>query len=84
MSVISYCLISSMIVFVKIYDVEICLYKPWRPKGFLQFKIIMSYSYLFLLHLNIYVMDLRSLNMFNFLSAGIDIRRQNLTSDSDV
>ena len=37
-------------------------------------------SYLFPLHLNTYVMGLRSLCIFYFFSAGIDFWRQNLTS----
>ena len=37
-------------------------------------------SYLFPLHLNTYVMGLQSLWIFYFFSAGIDFRRQNLTS----
>ena len=52
------------------FDAEIYFNKPWEPNSCL-------------FHLNTYVMGLRSLYIFNYLSAGTDFRRHNLTS-SDV
>ena len=58
------------------------LYKPWIYKGFFQFEIIINVLAMFSLHLNTYVMGLRPLYIyiFHYFSAGIDCRRQNLTS----
>ena len=61
------------------------LYKPWRPEGFSNLKLSMlSYtSWLFPLHLNIYVrgnLSIRPSYILYSCSAGIDFRRQNLTS----
>ena len=59
-------------------EIALITYKPWRcvfsiwnhPKWL---------SWLFMIHLNTYVMDLRPLWLFHFYSVGIDFRRQNLT-----
>ena len=48
---------------------------------FFQLEIIINvFVVSFLLHLNTYAMDLRPLQMFISFNAGIDLRRQNLTS----
>ena len=54
----------------------------YGDQRFFYFEIIINVllSWLFSLHLNTYVMGLRPLSMCNSFSAGIDLRRQNLTS----
>ena len=58
------------------------MYKPWRTNVFFQFEVSINVliSQLFSLHLNTYVMGLWLLYIFYSFSAGIDFRRQNLTS----
>ena len=60
------------------YNAEIFFYIPWRPKVFFYFKIIINV--LFSPHLNTYVMGLRPLEIFIFISVGTVFRRQILTS----
>ena len=44
------------------YSAEYILYnEPWNPKGFIQFEIIINVLVSFLIHLNTYVMGVRSL-----------------------
>ena len=50
-----------------------------EAKGFFQFEIIIN-AFLFLIHLNTYVMGLRPLEIFLFLQCGDLCRRQNLMS----
>ena len=61
------------------YNAGIFLYKPWRPKGFFQFEIIInvlvssaSFEYTYLCY--------EYVAIINIFSAGIGIRRQNLMS----
>ena len=57
---------------------EIPSYKPWRPKGFIRFKII---TYVFSFYLNTYVMCQRPLKKNVLLQCGgIVFSHQNLTS----
>ena len=64
------------------------LFEPWRPKGFIQFEIIINVlvsSFWFIWIPMLWVYDLYK--YFYSYSAGMDFRRQNLTlqsSDSDV
>ena len=66
------------------YNAEIFSYKPWRPKGFFQFKIIInvlviSFRFIWIPVLWVY----GHYKYFYSYSAGIDFRRQILTSKVD-
>ena len=59
----------------------ICLWKPWRPKGYFQFEIIInvlvsSFQFIWIPMLWVY----HHYKYAYSYSAGIDFRRQNLTS----
>ena len=56
------------------YNAELFLYKPWRPKGYFQFEIVIN---VLVSSFRIIVMGLRPLYIF---SAGTVFIRQNLTS----
>ena len=63
------------------WSAEMFLYKPWRPKGFSQFKVIIKVlvsSFWFIWIPMLWVYD--NYNYFYSYSAGIDFSRQNLTS----
>ena len=62
-------------------NAEICLYKPWRQKGYFQFENLMNdllSSFRFIWIPMLWVYDHQK--YFYSFSAGIDFRRQNLTS----
>ena len=63
------------------YNADLVLYKPWRPKGFYQFEIVKNalvnyFRFIWIPMLWVYV----HYKYFHSYSAGIDFRRQNLTS----
>ena len=66
-----------------LYSAEIVLYKSWRPEGYFQFEIIInilvSAPFKYICHESANY-NLFSYNLFNYFSAGIDFRHQNLTS----
>ena len=55
------------------YNTDIFLYKPWRPKGFSICNYHKCISYVYPLHLNTYLMGLRTISFLNSYSAGIDV-----------
>ena len=64
---------------------NIFLYKPWRPKGFFQFEIIItvlvsSFRFIWIPMLWVY----GHYKYFHSYSAGIDFSRQNLTSRRQI
>ena len=67
------------------YHAELFLYKPWRHKGF--FSIWSMYkclSWLFLVHLNTYVMGLRPLEICWFFQRGDRLYTSASESSTDV
>ena len=61
------------------YSAEICLYKPWRPKGFFIWNYHKCLKQLFPLHLNTYMLWVYGhYNFFNSFSVGIIFICQNL------